>query len=325
MKKLLSIVFALVLMLNVFTLTMLADTNSEITVGAPTDNVQTDNYSSVVYDEVTNPEAKPYGKWKAGSNTVTYLSDIEWLSCLATTQVSGDKLDQYPAKNALYKNTADSGITLAHTMKFDKGIGTHPRPVDDERISHVIIDISAYTDPAGDYQYDSLYSTVGLTNTNSEGVYFHIYGDKGDGAGYVKLACSELIVLSALGEFNVDISGVKTLALYVTVPQNYSSSGCAFADLCIFKADENAVKPDYSVEPDDTDDDDEGELVDPSAKDTTAATTAADTTEASAGTDETTIDEVSGACGSTIGTGIAIVGAVALCGATVAGKKRKDR
>lgn len=201
---------------------------------------KTDNYEPVVYDEVKNPESKPYGKWKAGENTVTYLSDLTFMAgrCTGTAE---------PTKDGPYKKPG-TGISLMQTQKFDKGIGMHP--TSDTKYGYILYNIGDYTNANGEYKYDTLYSAVGLTNAQSKGVYFSIYGDKGDGNGFRLLASSDICILYNMGEFNVDIVGIQYLLLVVSADKSYASSASAWADLCIFKADPNAVKPDWSAEND---------------------------------------------------------------------------
>ena len=277
---------------------------------------KTDNYTTVVWDEITNPEAKPYGKWMAGSNTPVYISDMTILDSKTSNNSYVTALD------GVYKNDAKAGIILAQTLRYAKGLGTHPTGNASTGYAYTLVDISSYTDANGEYACDTFHSVVGLTNTASEGVIFHVYGDKADGNGFVKLASSEKIILSNIGEFNVDISGVKYLLLVVTCPQaSNSSSASAFADACIFKADPAAVKPDYTVEEEEniTDTDDGTDNTTSSDNNTSNDTTEA--TEADDGADAEVVEE---GCGSAIGTGIAIVGTVALCGAVASKKKRRD-
>lgn len=323
--KIMSIAFALLMMLNVFTVSLFAEDAAapEETPPSPTsllDVTQTDNYAPVLWDEVKNPEGLPYGKWMAGSNTVTYLSDLEFVE-------SNTNNGSATAKDGPYKFSGQ-GITIAQTMKYEKGLGTHPVAPNSDKIAFTTIDIWEYTNPDGQYKYDTFHSVVGLTNIGSPGVYFSVYGDKDDGNGLVKLGCSELITLANIGEFNIDITGVHKLTLYVTVPVDgaNTASASAFADACIFKADPNAGKPDYTVKEDEPADTDEntgnngGELVTP---DTKAPETKAPETQAPTSDTQAAAAEKKG-CGGVIGAGLAVVGAVALCGAVVTGKKRRD-
>ena len=322
--KIMSLAFALLMVLNMFTVSLFADdttTDTEAPLDTPTtrlDVTQTDNYAPVLWDEVTNPEGLPYGKWKAGSNTVTYLSDLEFVE-------SNTNNGSATAKDGPYKKSGE-GIVIAQTMKYEKGLGTHPVPAKSDKIAFTTIDIWEYTNPDGQYKYDTFHSVVGLTNIGSPGVYFSVYGDKEDGNGLVKLGCSELIKLSNIGEFNIDITGVHKLTLYVTVPDSNDKSASAFADACIFKADPNAVKPDYTVKEDEpadtgsTDDPaDSGELVTP---DTKAPETKAPETQTPTSDTQAAAAEESG-CGGVIGAGLAVVSAVALCGAVATKKRRK--
>ncbi len=323
--KIMSLAFALIMVLNMFTLSLFAeDAPPAEPLDTPTakiDVTQTDNYAPVVWDEVTNPEGLPYGKWKAGTGTVTYLSDLEFVE-------SNTNNGSATAKDGPYKNSGQ-GITIAQTMKYEKGLGTHPVAPNSDKIAFTTIDIWEYTNPDGQYKYDTFHSVVGLTNIASAGVYFSVYGDKDDGNGLVKLGCSELITLANIGEFNIDITGVHKLTLYVTVPVDgsNSSSASAFADACIFKADPNAVKPDYTVKDDAGDNGNDnagdntgnngGELVTPETKapETKAPETQAPTSDTQAAEE--------GGCGGVIGAGLAVVSAVALCGAVATKKRRK--
>ena len=121
--------------------------------------------------------------------------------------------------------------------------------------SYTTIDISTYTDPAGEYKCNTMYAAVGLTdatgkNGSSPGIRFLVYADyAGDGSAYTLIAKSGDILMSVSGEFNIDVTGVKVLKLVVvTITDNHASSSAGWVDACLFKADENAVKPDYKEE-----------------------------------------------------------------------------
>ncbi|MBE6959133.1 MAG: hypothetical protein E7448_00195 [Ruminococcaceae bacterium] len=201
------------------------------------------------YNATANYEtvSAPFGAWKAGSNTVYGLTDI----LPKDTIVEGDASYPYyknsttnnaygAAINGPYKNSGQ-GFNVGNGVKLSKGFGTHPKS--NQAPADIIIDISAYTDPNGQYKVDTFYSVVGLTNTASKGVYFQVYVDKGDG-NYQLVANSEAITGKTLGEFNVDIKGVKNLKLTViTSTDDHSSSAAAWMSPSIFTADASAKKP----------------------------------------------------------------------------------
>ena len=157
--------------------------------------------------------------------------------------------------NTVYNGTeGDKFVVGYNDAEFEKGLGVHPKPGKVE--SYTFIDISAYTDPAGIYQCNTMYSLIGLTNDtgktgSSPGVRFLIYADyTGEGSVYTLIAKSGDVVMKNSGEFNIDVTGVKVLKLVVvTITDNHASSSSGWVDACLFKADENAVKPDYT--PDD--------------------------------------------------------------------------
>jgi hypothetical protein len=142
--------------------------------------------------------------------------------------------------------------------EYDKGIGMHPKNPTQAVIgrtdSWTVYDISAQTAAGA----DTFYALVGLTSGSNQwgsrlssfGVYVYIYGDKtGDGQHYELLAQSELVKGYNLGEFNVNVEGVKLLLIDIILPEtatSHSYSGVGFGEACLFTADENAEKPDYS-------------------------------------------------------------------------------
>ncbi|MBO5295169.1 MAG: NPCBM/NEW2 domain-containing protein [Clostridia bacterium] len=201
---------------------------------------QTANFEPIVYDEITNPESKPYGSWQAGNNAKVYLSDLPFTG----TAAGGNT----PFKDAPYKGETGAGVAISQVHKFAKGFGTHPvtdYSPSEPGYSQITVDIQKYTDPNGQYKFNHFYAAAGLTNRNSAGVWFMVYGDYGDGKGFVQLACSNKSVVYNYGEFNVDITGVHTISLIVVADSSYSSSACAWGECSIFTKDPNAVKPDY--------------------------------------------------------------------------------
>jgi len=231
-----------------------------INAGA-TEYSATENYEEIVGGS-NNPDLLPYGTWKAGRNKVYSLTDIIPANMIKTTSgfsggdyryyVDSTTNNQYGAAiNGPYK-LADSGFKVGNNVEFKKGFGTHPKTA--QTPVYINIDISAYTDAKGEYQCDTFYTCVGLTNLDSPGVYFQIYADYGDGK-YKHIGNSGVITGNKLGEFNVDVAGVKTLRLVViTSTSDNSKSACAWLNPCIFKADSSASKPATPTKPDPNDD-----------------------------------------------------------------------
>ena len=212
----------------------------------------TDNYEEL-FGNKENPSCRPYSVWKAGSNVVYSLVDLIPAEKIAMTELaSGSNYEYYKDSTSLneygvsingpYKKSGKAFL-VGTNVNFNKGFGTHPRP--EQEVTYINLDVSAYTDPNGKYQCDTFYSCVGLTNTASAGVYFQVFADYGDG-NYQHIANSNVIKLHNLGEFNVDITGVKILRLVViTAKEDNASSGSAWLNPCIFKADPAAKKPSY--------------------------------------------------------------------------------
>jgi hypothetical protein len=149
------------------------------------------------------------------------------------------------AINGPFKKSG-TGFTVGTNVPFTVGFGTHPKA--NQEITYINLDVAKYTDPKGEYKCDTFYSCVALTNTASAGVYFQVFGDYGDGKGFQLIGNSTIIKKANIGEFNVNIAGVKTLRLVViSATMTHGSSASAWLNPSIFKADpENAVKPDFS-------------------------------------------------------------------------------
>ena len=206
---------------------------------------------------------KPYGIWMAGDNSTYLLSDMNYLISSNTTKADYP-LGQPTTVNHPYSEPGNSFLFGGSSASYEyfSGIGMHPKdPYDtymDRHDSWTVYDISAYTAENSSTPADTFYSLIGLTSQansygskyESAGVYVYIYGDKvGDGQHYELLAQSNLIRGDQLGEFHVNIEGVKLLLIDVILPQTatkhgYSAVGFGYA--CLFTADENAQKPDYS-------------------------------------------------------------------------------
>lgn len=210
-----------------------------------------------------NWHGTPYGAWKAGSNTRYFLSDMNYLNS-SNTPNNTYSLGQPTTVNHPYSEP-DNTFTFGNTstpIEMDCGIGMHPKnpsqQVLNRQDSWTVYDISAYTASNSATPADTFYSLIGLTSqTNawgskyeSAGVYVYIYGDKtGDGQHYELLAESSLIRGDTLGEFNVNIKDVKLLLIDVILPETatkHAYSAVGFGGACLFTADPNAQKPDYS-------------------------------------------------------------------------------
>lgn len=289
------------------------------------------------YIDETNEEGKPYGTWKAGNNPLYALADGE-TPFLESRNTGSDS-----TPNGSYKNP-NTTITIGAGFNFTKGIGMHPmdpnNPVKGSIQSYTLIDISKYTAEGSTTPADTFYAVVGFTNanalngnsTNTWGVEFKVYGDKvGDGKNFELLAqTSDPILLRNIGEFNVDITGVKLLKLVVMVPEGattHASSACAWADAYIFKADANAVKPDYSAPvtpPPSGDGDGEGDGT--TTTDSTTTTTGTPETQAPAGENNTTTapDTTEAGCASGIGATVAMLVTVGAAVTCIRKKKKED-
>jgi hypothetical protein len=226
----------------------------------------TDPAQDDVYEEILPPEAdeanwygKPYGAWMAGSNDKYFLSDMTYIEASNTPNTSYAQ-GQPTTINGSYGKPGTGFLFGAEGMEheIENGISMHPKnpkqPVIGRTDSWTIYDISEYTEDGA----DTFYTLVGLiagsdnwgSRLTSAGVYVYIYGDKtGDGEHYELLAASELVKGYNLGEFNVNVEGVKLLLIDVILPETATShgySGVGFGNACLFTADADAEKPDYT-------------------------------------------------------------------------------
>ncbi len=192
--------------------------------------------------------------------SIQYLADFQYLESSNTTN------DAYPEGQPTTINSPyNSSGTFSmgeDDMTFFTGLGVHPKdpkkPVQDTIESWTVYDVSKLN-------ADRFYAVVGLgttsAKTNSKGVVFRVYGDYGNGS-YKMLAQSEAIRGTASGEFDVDISGVKTLRLAVICAgTTHASSSSAWANACVYstaeknplvlpdKPDAQATVPGGDVEP----------------------------------------------------------------------------
>lgn len=296
-----------------------------------------------------NYNGKPYGTWKAGDNPLYYLSDLipdnidmnedgsakfsedsKYLHGSNTIK-DGWTHGKPTTKNYPFGDSAGTPFlfgTKGMEFKYTKGFGMHPKkptePYKGRTDSWTVFDISDYTKEDSTTPANTFYALIGLTSAenewggklNSHGVKVNIYGDKtGDGEHYEFLSCSELVIGYLLGEFNVDITGVKLLLIQVVQEENetyHGYSAIGFGDACLFLADESAVKPDYSG-------DAEPEKPEPDTGDDNVTTEAPTDTDAPTTTEKPDAGEESGGCASGIGVAeIALLipaaaGAVCLC------------
>lgn len=323
---------------------------------APT---QTGAYEAIDLPMITdkNYDGKPYGTWKAGEHPLYYLSDLipdgipamngnvelpadsKYLTSSNTTNDTW-KDGQPTTKDYPYGTSSGTPFTFgAPQFEYTKGIGMHPKnpnaPYKDRTDSWTLFDISEYTKEGSETPANTFYALVGLTAAANEwgsllscqGLYVYIYGDKtGDGENFEFLAASGEIISYQLGEFNVDVTGVKTLLIQVILQENATSHGYSavgFGDACLFMADENAKKPDYSrtVEPggDETD----SGTSKPEDNSTSAPTDTAAPTDSAPATSAPDDGKQSGGCASGIGLAEAVLLVPALAGVVCFRKRRK--
>ena len=213
----------------------------------------------------TNWYGKPYGTWMAGQNALYFLSDMTYVDSSNTP--NDDYLyGQFTTVDYPYATDSKTKFSFGEgdaAWETSKGIGMHPKKLTwdpkyssytkNRKDSWTIYDISAYTAAGSQTPADTFYALVGLTSEIQReyphGVYAYIYGDKvGDGAHYELLAASELIKGYNLGEFNVNVAGVKLLLIDVILwdkAEKHDSSGIGFGNACLFLAEDGAEKPDY--------------------------------------------------------------------------------
>ena len=172
---------------------------------------------------------------KGYRKSIVYLSDYEYLDSSNTTNADFPK-GQPTTRNFTYNSTTELIAIGEMDRVFFNGLGMHPKsptaPVDGTIESWTTYSLKGI-------QGDRFHATVGITNTKgkdgaSKGVVFRVYGENGDGV-YKLLAHSGAIVGRMSGEFDLDITGMKTLKLAVVCAGNaHTSSACAFADACIY-------------------------------------------------------------------------------------------
>ena len=225
---------------------------------------------------------------------IEFAASIKYLTTMpildSSNTVSNDAPNGKPSSLDYPYGDSKGTITIgALDTNFFYGIGMHPKnpkqPLNGSIESWTIIDVSAA-------ECDRFYSVVGITNAKGkggagDGVVFRVYGDYEGNGNYTLLAQSDVVKMTASGEFDVDITGVKTLKLAVVCGgSNHASSACAWANACV-----------YSTVVPETEPPTEPETQKPTTAPTTAPTKAPATTEP---TDDTT-EEPSSPVGLIIG------------------------
>jgi len=206
-----------------------------------------------------------------------YMASVKYLSPLPIVESSNTTSNDFPngKPSSIDHPYGDAKGTITigdFDSAFYYGFGMHPKnpkqPVNGSIESWTTLDISGLN-------CDRFYSVVGITNAKGkdgagDGVIFRVYGDYDGTGSYKLLAESSVVKMRQSGEFDVDITGVKTLKLVVVCGgTNYASSACAWGNACVY----STVIPE--TEP----------TTEPTTKPTTAPTKAPATTEP-AGTDE---------------------------------------
>ena len=230
---------------------------------------QPNGYEAIplAYTDDDNEGGLPYGPWMAGSNAKYDLTDVSVNPLPGATKPFVDSSNIGGAAttvNVIYSSagTATDPNVIGPDLTYEKALGMHPKdPTSKVEVrSWTTFDISKFTATDSTTPANTFYSVVGITNANGKngtgankkGVVCMVYGDKtGDGKHFELLATTgDPLTMRQIGEFNVDITGVKLLKLVVTCPQDattHSSSSIGFCEPVLFLADSNATKPSYSA------------------------------------------------------------------------------
>ena len=175
---------------------------------------------------------------KEKGKSIIYLSDLDYIGASNTTN-SAYPFGQPTTLDHPY-NSLSELMTLGEMDRvFFKGLGMHPKnpksPVEGSIDSWTIYDVSKL-------DCDRFYAAVGLSNEKgkegaSKGVIFKVYADfKGDG-NYKLLAHSGCIDGRESGEFDLDITGAKTLKLVtVCASSSHTSSAAGWGNACVYNS-----------------------------------------------------------------------------------------
>ena len=228
--------------------------------------------------EPTEPEVIPgkyttstdgtYAGIKAAENSVVYLSEAsatdttkgKYITAWYVSPKGGVGESRYPSLDYPFtKTAADSIVVGQKSTKFQHGLGVLPVAGTSGQKTYIILDISTISD------IDRFYAVAGITGSgvdkdgNSYGVVFEVYGSEKvttneKDASFKKLAVSGDIFGKDSGEFDVDISGMKTLKLVTLIAdgnkgKNNSNTQSIWANACVYKYDANASTPTEPTEP----------------------------------------------------------------------------
>ena len=210
--------------------------NSNTTVSASnTTTTQSDNTGLKHTSGFTpSPDGEYAGVNKKHLRSIVYLSDLQYLEASNTTN-SANPNGQPTTLDHPYNELTSLIIVGESERSFFKGLGVHPKnpkePVNDSIDSWTTYDVS-------NLDADRFYAVVGLTNDKgkegaSKGVIFRVLADYG--SGYKQLAHSGCLDGRDSGEFDLDITGVKTLKLVVEAASTtHTSSASAWANACVY-------------------------------------------------------------------------------------------
>lgn len=216
---------------------------SYTTVGASNESEKKTDNTGLKHTDgfIPSPDGEYLGVDAKHSKSVIYLSDLQYLDASNTTS-SASPNGQPTTLDHPYNDKANLIIIGEDERAFFKGLGVHPKnpaaPVNDSIQSWTTYDVS-------DLNADRFYAAVGLTNDKgkegaSKGVIFRVYADYQGNGNYKLLAHSGCLDGRETGEFDLDITGVKTLKLTVEAASTtHTSSASAWANACVY--DSNSI------------------------------------------------------------------------------------
>ena len=216
---------------------------SYTTVGASNESEKKTDNTGLKHTDgfIPSPDGEYLGVDAKHSKSVIYLSDLQYLDASNTTS-SASPNGQPTTLDHPYNDKTNLIIIGEDERAFFKGLGVHPKnpaaPVNDSIQSWTTYDVS-------DLNADRFYAAVGLTNDKgkegaSKGVIFRVYADYQGNGNYKLLAHSGCLDGRKTGEFDLDITGVKTLKLTVEAASTtHTSSASAWANACVY--DSNSI------------------------------------------------------------------------------------
>ena len=173
-----------------------------------------------------------------------YSRGLIWLSSLTYTDASNTTNSAHPNGQPTsldYPYNSPTGIIILGDADraFHRGLGVHPKnpsaPVNGTIQSWTIYDLTGL-------DVDRFYSAVGITNDKgkegaSKGVIFRVYADYEGNGNFKELSHSGCLTGRESGEFDLDITGVKTLKLVVEAASStHASSASAWANACVYNS-----------------------------------------------------------------------------------------